>query len=87
MSWLLLLVSLPLCFLVLYHIRDTNYDVERTTHVEEVDSDKVHGAALPKGHHTHDTEDLQAAGVDRTISSRDDDKKDADVQNVGLNRA
>jgi hypothetical protein len=77
-SWLLLLVSLPLCFLVLYHVRDTNYDVEGVTHAEDVDSDKVHGAAMPKGHHTHDHPDQGVSAVE--------EKKDADVTNVALSR-
>lgn len=79
-------MSLPLCFLVLYHIRDTNYDVERTTHVEEVDSDKVHGAAMPKGHHAHVRADVPGEGFERTLSSGNEDKKDAVVQNVASGR-
>ncbi|KAG5920543.1 hypothetical protein E4U53_003911 [Claviceps sorghi] len=31
-SWLLTLVALPLCALVLYHVRDTNYEVEAVAH-------------------------------------------------------
>ena len=71
-------MSLPLCFLVLYHVRDTNYDVEGVTHAEDVDSNKVHGAAMPKGHHTHDHP------VQGGLAG--EDKKDADVTNVALSR-
>ncbi|KAG5984644.1 hypothetical protein E4U55_003865 [Claviceps digitariae] len=35
-SGLLTLVALPLCALVLYHVRDTNYAVEEVVHIEEV---------------------------------------------------
>lgn len=34
-SWLLIMVSLPLCALVLHSIRDTNYDVEEVVHVDD----------------------------------------------------
>ncbi|ORY34262.1 major facilitator superfamily domain-containing protein [Naematelia encephala] len=50
-SWIMILVSLPLCAFVLYHVRETNYDVEKTIHVEEVAPEQVGGAAMPKGHH------------------------------------
>jgi len=53
-SWIMLLFSLPLCALVLWKCRDTNYDVERVVHVEELEKAALHGAALPKGHHTAD---------------------------------
>ena len=46
----MLLVSLPLCTFVLYHTRETNYEVEGVIHVEDVGEDQIHGAALPKGH-------------------------------------
>jgi hypothetical protein len=49
---MLLLVSIPLCTFVLYHIRDTNYDVEKVVHVEDVQDSQIEGAAVPKGHHT-----------------------------------
>lgn len=48
------------------------------THAEDVDSDKVHGAAMPKGHHTHD-HPVQGGLAE-------EDKKDADVTNVALAR-
>ncbi|KAG5990997.1 hypothetical protein E4U43_004142 [Claviceps pusilla] len=35
-SWVLTLVALPLCALVLYHVRDTNYEVEEMVRVEGV---------------------------------------------------
>ena len=53
-SWIMLLFSLPLCALVLWKCRDTNYDVERVVHVEDLEKAALHGAALPKGHHTAD---------------------------------
>lgn len=49
-SWLLLLVSLPLCAWVLWGIRDSNYDVENVTHVEDVPEGAITGVALPPGH-------------------------------------
>lgn len=50
MSWLLLLVSLPLCAYVLWGIRDSNYDVENVKHVEDVPESAITGIALPPGH-------------------------------------
>lgn len=49
-SWLLLLVSLPLCAWVLWGIRDSNYDVENVTHIEDVPEGAITGIALPPGH-------------------------------------
>lgn len=46
----MLLVSLPLCAWVLWGIRDTNYDVENVTHVEDVPEGAITGIALPPGH-------------------------------------
>lgn len=40
-SWLLILVSLPLCVIVLYQIRETNYDAEQTVHVEPNKQDTI----------------------------------------------
>lgn len=51
-----MIVSLPLCALVLYHIKDTNYDDEPVMHVEELDAEKVEGVSLPKGHHARTEE-------------------------------
>lgn len=51
-SWAMLLVSIPLAALVLWHCRDTNYGVEKVVHVEDVMDSQMHGAAVPKGHHT-----------------------------------
>lgn len=50
-SWMMLLVSLPLCTYVLYHTRETNYDVEKVIHVEDLAENQIHSAAVPKGHH------------------------------------
>ena len=52
-SWLLLLLSLPLCVLVLWKTRETNYDVEGTVNVDDLDETKVEGVALPPGHVPH----------------------------------
>jgi len=48
----MLLVSLPLCAFVLYHTRETNYDVEKVIRVEDLQNNQIHGVALPHGHHT-----------------------------------
>lgn len=55
-SWCLLLVSLPLCFWVLWHCKDTNYDSEKPVHVEDLKASQMDGVAMPSGHH------LQADG-------------------------
>ncbi|WVQ82739.1 hypothetical protein IAT38_004871 [Cryptococcus sp. DSM 104549] len=55
-SWIMLLVSLPLCGYVLYKCNETNYGVEEVVRVEDVDASGIHGAALPKGHHLHEPE-------------------------------
>ncbi|CAN8104143.1 unnamed protein product [Discula destructiva] len=49
-SWMMLLVSLPLCMWVLWGIRDTNYDVEHVTKIEDVPDGVIAGVALPPGH-------------------------------------
>lgn len=49
-SWALLFVSLPLCFWVLLGVRDTNYDVEPVTKVEDIPSGAIDGVAVPEGH-------------------------------------
>lgn len=49
-SWLMLLVSLPLCIWVLWGVRDTNYDVEHVTKVEDIPDGVIPGVALPAGH-------------------------------------
>lgn len=49
-SWLMLLVSLPLCIWVLWGVRDTNYDVEHVTKVEDVPDGVIPGVAVPAGH-------------------------------------
>lgn len=57
----MLLASLPLCFWVLWGIRDTNYDVEHVTKVEDVAGGAIEGVALPSGHivgeHLHKGDD------------------------------
>lgn len=46
----MLLVSLPLCIWVLWGVRDTNYDVEHVTKIEDVPDGIITGVALPPGH-------------------------------------
>jgi hypothetical protein len=77
-SWLMLVVSLPLCGYVLWSVRDTNYDVEGVIHAEDVDKSQMHGAAVPSGHHLHD--DPSASG----IRVNGDDKKEQDVYTQGV---
>jgi hypothetical protein len=48
----MMLVTLPLCAYVLYKTPNTNYDREPVVHVEDLSGEQLHGAALPKGHHT-----------------------------------
>lgn len=43
-------MSLPLCAWVLWGVRDSNYDVEKMTHVEDVSNGAIEGLALPPGH-------------------------------------
>jgi hypothetical protein len=49
-SWLMLLLSLPLCALVLWHTRETNYDIEETVHIEDIKNEAIGNVAVPKGH-------------------------------------
>ncbi|QUC20477.1 uncharacterized protein UV8b_04718 [Ustilaginoidea virens] len=61
-SWLLTLFALPLCALVLYHIRDTNYEVEEVARVEhvhakDVDTKDVENLRLPEHHKTKEASD------------------------------
>lgn len=46
-SWLLTLIALPLCALVLYHVRDTNYEAEEVAHVEDLSDDKAEAISIP----------------------------------------
>lgn len=69
-SWLMLVVSLPLCGYVLWSVRDTNYDVEKVIHAEDVDKEQMHGdVALPVGHHLHNAPHTE----------HPEEKKDGDV--------
>ncbi|PNY26827.1 Uncharacterized protein TCAP_03236 [Tolypocladium capitatum] len=49
-SWLLILVSLPVCALVVYRIRDTNYEVETVKHVEEMEPETFREISQPDEH-------------------------------------
>jgi hypothetical protein len=42
----MMLVALPLCALVLYHVRDSNYETEGVAHVEEVDEEDSDSKAI-----------------------------------------
>lgn len=54
-SWILLLFSLPLCAWVIWTIRETNYEIEATTHVEDISDGKIGNIAIPGDHHAaHD---------------------------------
>ncbi|KGB79054.1 hypothetical protein I307_02859 [Cryptococcus deuterogattii 99/473] len=70
-SWIMLLISLPLCGYVLWSTNETNYEIEGVIKVEDVDSSAVGGAALPKGHHMHEEEKVSV-----------DEKVDGHVANV-----
>lgn len=50
-SWIMLLISLPLCAYILYHMRESNYEAEHVVNVEDVSMDVVEGVAIPSGHH------------------------------------
>lgn len=52
-SFVIMLVSMPLCFYILWGFKETNYDEEGVVHVEDLDEDQVHHAAVPDGHHVH----------------------------------
>lgn len=74
----MLLVSLPLCIWVLWGVRDTNYDVEHVTKVEDVPDGIITGVALPPGHVAGDhldkgvTKSTPAPEVTEGGSSSDD---------------
>lgn len=73
-SWLMLVISLPLCGYVLWGIRDTNYDIEGVIHAEEVDKAQMHGSvAMPTGHHLHDDPTSYGARVEQGEEKKDQD--------------
>ena len=47
-TWGLLIFSLPLCFLVIWKLPETNIDAEETIHTEDLPSEKFGSAALPR---------------------------------------
>ncbi|TWU71703.1 hypothetical protein ED733_003093 [Metarhizium rileyi] len=49
-SWLLTLISLPLCALVLYQVPDSNYEIEGVSHIEDVDVKDAKGISAPPDH-------------------------------------
>jgi len=68
-SWIMLLFSLPLAFLVIRTIRETNYDVEDVVRVEEA-GDDILDVAIPAGHekrhgHHHVMVDSKAAEAEK----------------------
>jgi hypothetical protein len=52
-SFVIMLFSMPFCLYILWGFKESNYDAEGVVHVEELDEDQVHHAAVPAGHHTH----------------------------------
>lgn len=60
-SFVIMLFSMPLCLYILWGFKETNYDEEGVVHVEDLDEDQVHHAAIPSGHHVHDTEAVPPA--------------------------
>mgnify|MGYP006876476287 CR=1 FL=1 len=71
----MLLFSLPLCFWVLWYCKDTSYDTEETVRVEDLEADKIGGAAIPTGHHLHEHEHTTTPDIAT-------DKKDATYEGV-----
>ena len=69
-SWGLLLLSLPLCFWVLWFTKDTNYDSEATLHVEDLKADEMDGVAIPTGHHLNEHD--QAYDPNSQTEKKDD---------------
>jgi hypothetical protein len=53
-SFVIMLVSLPLALVVILKLKDTNYTEDNTVHVENLPESELHHVALPKGHHTLD---------------------------------
>lgn len=49
-SWLLTLIALPLCALVLHHVRDTNYEGEEVAHIEDMSDKATEGVSAPVDH-------------------------------------
>lgn len=43
-------MSLPLCAWVLWGVLESNYDVEKVVHIEDVTDGAIDGMALPPGH-------------------------------------
>jgi len=69
----MLMVSLPLAFVVIRTIRETNYDVEEVVHVEDVPESEFHGAAVPTSH---------KAGVNVHTRGFVDEKPSTEVRHV-----
>lgn len=69
-SWLLLLVSLPLCAYIFQHTRESNYEAEHAITVEEVGIDRIEGIALPSGHHVNEGKTLEALVVQQDMESK-----------------
>lgn len=67
-SWLMMVVSLPLALWVILKTPDTNMDTEQVVHVEDLNADQLHNAALPTGHHdkgVHDEEKAAEAHLEK----------------------
>ncbi|ODO05922.1 hypothetical protein I350_04983 [Cryptococcus amylolentus CBS 6273] len=80
-SWIILLVSLPLCGYVLWGCSDSNYEKEGTVKVEDVDGGVIGAAAVPQGHHVHG-EDHEEQHVPGEKDSSVGDEKE--IQRVGV---
>jgi len=50
-SWLMLLVSLPLTALVIWTVPETNYEIEGAVQVENLTEEMAGKIAMPEGHH------------------------------------
>jgi hypothetical protein len=73
-SWLLLMVSLPFILFVLYKTPDTNYETEKVYRVEDVSESAIHGAAVPKGHHTEDQAVTQVGSYEHGMDEKAESK-------------
>lgn len=74
-SWILLLISLPFIFFVMYKTPDTNYDTEKVYHVEDMSDAAIGGAAVPKGHHTEDQAITQVGSYEQRIGDEKAESK------------
>ena len=57
-SWILMLASFPLAYLVLRTVKETNYEDERVVYVDD-----VHRAHAEEGHHVEKTDSIEKGSV------------------------